>query len=157
MQPLSGRTSTAPGQKGDQETQAIGRSPGGLTTKLHALCDARGNPLRLILTPGNVSGSTPAGPLLDGIKAGSVLGGKGYDSDAIVACIEASGAGVVIPPKANRIVQRLCDFALYCERNLVERFFNKIKHYRAAATRYAKRKRNYMAFVTLVSIMLWIK
>jgi transposase len=121
------------------------------------LCDARGNPLRLILTPGNVSDSTQAELLLKGITTNNVLGDKGYDSDAIVACIEATGAGVVIPPKANRIIKRLCDFALYCERNLVERFFNKLKHYRAIATRYAKRKRNYMAFVTLVSVMLWIK
>jgi transposase len=128
-----------------------------LTTKLHALCDARGNPLRLILTPGNASDVTQAAPLLDGIKAGSVLGDKGYDSDAIVGTIEASGATVVIPPKENRIIKRLCDFALYCERNLVERFFNKLKHYRAIATRYAKRKRNYLAFVTLASVMLWIK
>ena len=128
-----------------------------MTTKLHALCDARGNPLRLILTPGNVSDSTQAASLLDGITADNVLGDKGYDSDAIISCIEATGAGVVIPPKANRTIKRLCDFALYCERNLVERFFNKLKHYRAVATRYAKRKRNYMAFVTLVSVMLWIK
>lgn len=94
---------------------------------------------------------------MEGITANHVLADKGYDSDAIVQIIESNGAGVVIPPRANRLVQRLCDFALYCERNLVERFFNKIKHYRAVATRYAKRKRNYMAFVTLVSVMLWIK
>jgi transposase len=125
-----------------------------LTTKLHVLCDALGNPLRLILTPGNIADCTQAEALLAGITANDVLGDKGYDSDAIVACVEAAGAGVVIPPKANRIVQRLCDFALYCERNLVERFFNKIKHYRAIATRYAKRKRNYMALVSLASVML---
>ena len=94
---------------------------------------------------------------MEGITANHVLADKGYDSDAIVQIIESNGAGVVIPPRANRLVQRLCDFALYCERNLVERFFNKIKHYRAVATRYAKRKRNYMAFVTLVSVMLWTK
>ncbi len=124
---------------------------------MHALCDALGNPLRLILTPGNVADCTQAELLLEGIAAGDVLADKGYDSDAIVKYIEDSGAGVVIPPKANRTIQRLCDFALYCERNLVERFFNKIKHYRAVATRYAKRKRNYMAFLTLVSVMLWLK
>ena len=128
-----------------------------MTSKLHALCDARGNPLRFILTQGNVSDSTQAEALLKDIKASHVLGDKGYDSDAIVTCIEALGAGVVIPPKENRVVKRLCDFALYRERNLVERFFNKLKHYRAIATRFAKRKRNYMALVTLVSIMLWIK
>lgn len=128
-----------------------------MTTKLHALCDALGNPIHLILTPGSVADCTQAEPLLKDIVAGKVLADKGYDSDAIVDMITANGAEVVIPPKSNRIVARLCDFKLYCERNLVERFFNKIKHYRAIATRYAKRKRNYMAFVALVSVMLWIK
>jgi transposase len=128
-----------------------------LTTKLHALCDALGNPIRLILTPGNVADCTQAEDLLKDIDADNVLADKGYDSDAIVEIITANGANAVIPPRSNRLVQRLCDFALYCERNLVERFFNKIKHYRAIATRYAKRGRNYMAFVNLVCVMLWIK
>jgi transposase len=128
-----------------------------LTTKLHALCDALGNPIRLILTPGNVADCTQAEDLLKDIDADNVLADKGYDSDAIVEIIAANGANAVIPPKSNRLVQRLCDFTLYCERNLVERFFNKIKHYRAIATRYAKRGRNYMAFVNLVCVMLWIK
>ena len=128
-----------------------------MTTKLHALCDARGNPLRLVLTPGNVADCTQAEPLLKDIGTVSVLADKGYDTDTIVELITNNGANVVIPPKANRLVQRLCDFALYCERNLVERFFNKIKHYRAVATRYAKRARNYMAFVSIVSVMLWLK
>ena len=116
-----------------------------------------GNPLRLILTPGNVADCTQAEPLLKGVATENVLADKGYDSDAIVEMITASGANVVIPPKANRTAQRLCDFALYCERNLVERFFNKIKHYRAVATRYAKRARNYMALVSLVATVLWLK
>ena len=128
-----------------------------MTTKLHALCDALGNPLRLILTPGNVADCTQAEALLKDIDADNVLADKGYDSDAIVELIVANGAEAVIPPKSNRLIQRLCDFSLYCERNLVERFFNKIKHYRAVATRYAKRGRNYMAFVSLVCVMLWIK
>jgi transposase len=128
-----------------------------LTTKLHALCDALGNPIRLILTPGNVADCTQAEDLLKDIDADNVLADKGYDSDAIVEIITANGTTAVIPPRSNRLVQRLCDFALYCERNLVERFFNKIKHYRAIATRYAKRGRNYMAFVNLVCVMLWIK
>lgn len=99
------------------------------------MCDALGNPLRLILTPGNVADCTQAEQLLEGVTADSVLADKGYDSNSTVALIETMGAGVVIPPKTNRLVQRLCDFALYRERNLVERFFNKIKHYRAIATR----------------------
>lgn len=129
------------------------------------MCDALGNPVRVILTPGNIADCTQAELLLAGIAAQNVLADKGpeasgdqlYDTDAIVDLIQKSGAGAVIPPKANRIIKRLCDFALYCERNLVERFFNKIKHYRAIATRYAKKSRNYMAFIDLVSAMLWIK
>jgi transposase len=128
-----------------------------LTTKLHALCDALGNPLRLILTQGQIADCTQAAPLLEGIATQNVLGDKGYDSDAIVDLIVHNGANVVIPPKENRTVQRPCDYALYRERNLVERFFNKIKHYRAIATRYAKRARNYMALVALVSTILWLK
>lgn len=128
-----------------------------MTTKLHALCDALGNPLRLILTAGQVADCSQAELLLTGITAENVLGDKGYDSDATVDFITQSGANVVIPPKNNRTVQRPCDFALYCERNLVERFFNKIKHYRAIATRYAKRARNYMAFVALASTIIWLK
>jgi transposase len=128
-----------------------------LTTKLHALCDALGLPLRLILTQGQVADCTQAAKLLEGIDTQNVLGDKGYDSDAIVDFVALIRANVVIPPKENRLVQRACDYALYRERNLVERFFNKIKHYRAIATRYAKRARNYMAFVALVSTMLWLK
>jgi transposase len=96
-----------------------------LTTKLHVLCDALGNPVRLILTRGNVADCTQAEALLKDIVVGNVLADKGYDSDAIVEIITANGASAVIPPKSNRIIQRLCDFALYCERNLVERSFNK--------------------------------
>jgi transposase len=110
-----------------------------------------------LYTTGNVADCTQAEYLLKDIDAANVLADKGYDSDAIVEIITTNGAAAVIPPKSNRLVQRLCDFALYCERNLVERFFNKIKHYRAIATRYAKRRRNYMAFVNLVCVMLWIK
>ena len=138
-----------------------------MTTKVHALCDALGNPIRVILTPGNIADCTQAELLLQGIAAQNVLADKGYDTDAIVDLMQKSGAGAVIPPKANRIIKRLCDFALYCERNLVERFFNKIKHYRAIATRYAKtryaktryakKSQNYTAFIDLVSAMLWIK
>ena len=128
-----------------------------MTTKLHALCDALGLPLRFILTAGQVADCPQAEPLLAGIATQNVLRYKGYDSDVIVNLIAQAGANVVIPPKENRTVQRHCDYAPYCERNLVERFLNKIKHYRAVATRYAKRARNYLAFVTLVSASLWLK
>lgn len=109
-----------------------------MTTKVHTLTDALANPVRFILTGGNEADCTQALPLLAGIQAGAILGDKGYDTDAIVEGIIRVSAFAVIPPKANRKVKRDCDYVLYKERNLIERFFNRIKHYRAIATRYAR-------------------
>jgi putative transposase len=85
-----------------------------------------------------------------------VIADKGYDSDALVDALEERKIAAVIPPKANRKVPRKTDFALYRERNLVERFFNKIKHYRAIATRYDKLASTYMAGVMLVCVVIWL-
>ena len=126
-----------------------------MTTKVHTLTDALGNPVRFILTGGNEADCTQALPLLGGIPAGAVLGDKGYDTDAIVNAIAEAGSIAVIPPRSMRKEQRDCDYALYKERNLVERFFNRIKHFRAIATRYAKRARNFKAFLYLVATLVW--
>ena len=90
-------------------------------------------------------------------EAKAVLGDKGYDSDGFVASLEAREIAAVIPPKENRKNKRVCDFALYRERNLVERFFNIIKQFRAIATRYEKTARNFLAGVHLVCAMAWLK
>src|SRR6266480_6318175 len=116
--------------------QAIGRSRGGLTTKIHALVDALGNPVELMLTPGQAHDLTCAESLLEGANPDALLGDKAYDGDSLIDTLAQRGITPVIPPKANRKVPRTCDFALYCERNLIERFFNKLKHFRAIATRY---------------------
>lgn len=133
--------------------EALGRSRGGLTTKLHASCDALGNPLRLLLTPGQRNDITQAEALLDGYAADAVVADKGYDADWLVAQIEAGGAESVIPPKANRTEQRAYDRNLYADRNKVERLFNRLKHYRRVATRYDKLARNYLAFVEVACII----
>lgn len=127
-----------------------------MTTKVHTLTDALGNPVRFILPGGNEADCTQALPLLTGIQAGAVLGDKGYDTDAIVEGIIRISALAVIPPKANRKVQRDCDYVLYKERNLIERFFNRIKYYRAIATRYAKRARNFKAFLYIAATVIWM-
>src|SRR5262245_63547360 len=90
---------------------------------------------------------TQAEPLLEDLAPEAVIADKGYDSDAFVERLEARDITPVIPPKANRKEIRDCDFALYCERNLVERFFNKIKHYRAMATRFNKLANTFLAGV----------
>jgi len=114
-----------------------------------------GNPVRFILTGGNEADCTQALPLLEGIPAGAVLGDKGYDTDAIVDAVAALGSTVVIPPRSMRKTPRDCDYPLYRERNLIERFFNRVKHFRAIATRYAKRGRNFKAFLYLVATLVW--
>lgn len=95
--------------------------------------------------------------MLEGLQAGAVLADKGYDSESIVRFIMESGTKVVIPPKSNRNDPRECDYALYKERNLIERFFNRIKHYRAIATRYAKKACNFLGLINLVAMVVWLK
>ena len=94
--------------------------------------------MALSLTPGQAADITQAEPLLDHVEPEAFLADKGYDSDALIETLEARGITPVIPPKANRKEPRKTDFALYRERNLVERFFCKLKQYRAISTRYDK-------------------
>ena len=134
--------------------QAIGRSRGGLTTKIHALVDALGNPVELMLTPGQAHDLACAAPLIENVDPEALIGDKAYDADPLIDTLNRRQISPVIPPKANRKNPRACDFALYCERNLVERFFNKLKHFRAIATRYDKLARNFLAGVQLASAMI---
>src|SRR6218665_1244025 len=136
--------------------QAIGRSRGGWTSKIHVVVDALGSPVRWLLTGGEVADITQAKSLLEGLKADAVLADKGYDADALIDSIQVAGATAVIPPRRNRVVQRSYDRHLYKERNLVERFFNRIKQFRRIATRYEKLARNYLSFLNLVCTYIWI-
>jgi transposase len=90
--------------------------------------------LALSLTGGNAHDITQAEPLAAQVEPEALLGDKGYDADSFITSLEVRAIKVVIPPKSTRKVKRACDFALYAERNLVERFFNAIKHYRGIAT-----------------------
>jgi len=92
--------------------------------------------------------------LIDGVDPQALLGDKAYDADALLDTLNRRGITPVIPPKANRKAARACDFALYCERNLVERFFNKLKHFRAIATRYDKLARNFLAGVQFAAAII---
>ena len=121
------------------------------------IVDALGNPLALSLTGGQVHDITQADTLLAQVEPEALLGDKGYDADPFIESLTARAIQVVIPPKSNRTVHRACDFALYCERNIVERFFNTIKHFRAIATRYEKTARNFLAGLHLVCALAWLK
>ena len=120
------------------------------------MVDALGNPVALSLTPGQASDIAQALPLLENAGPGAFLADKAYDADALVDALETRGITPVIPPKANRIIKRETDFALYRERNLVERFFLKIKVFRAIATRYDKLANTFLGAVQLVSAILWL-
>jgi len=127
-----------------------------LTTKIHAIVDALGNPVALSITPGQASDIGQAGPLLDVVAPKAFLADKAYDADALIGALDQRGIAPVIPPKANRIQARETDFILYRERNLVERFFNIIKHFRAIATRYDKLANTFLAAVQMVCIICWL-
>ena len=114
------------------------------------MVDALGNPVDAMLTPGQAHDLTCAEPLLERADPQALLGDKAYDADALLDTLAKRQITPVIPPKATRKLPRACDFALYCERNLVERFFNAIKNFRGIATRYEKTARNYFAGLHLV-------
>jgi transposase len=116
-----------------------------------------GLPVEIRLTPGQQADVTQAEALLKGYSPAAVIADKGYDSDQLVKTVEAKGAEAVIPPKVNRKQPRDFDEQLYKERNLVERFINRIKQYRRVATRYEKTARNFLAFVQLAAIMVLVQ
>jgi transposase len=116
-----------------------------------------GNPIRFILTGGEEADCQQAVNLLEGQRAGAVLADKGYDANYIVETVNALGAEVVIPPRVHRKLQRGFDSVLYEERNLIERMYNKLKHFRRIATRYDKLAATYLGFVLLAAIWLWLK
>ena len=134
----------------------MGKSCGGLSTKIHAAVDALGNPIRLLLTPGQASEYGQAEALIEGFACEAVLADKGYDSDAFVEMIQHRGADAIIPSKKNRLNPRSLDQHMYKARNLVERFFQKLKQFRRIATRYDRLARNYLSMLSLVSAVIWL-
>ena len=138
--------------------QHMGRSRGGLTSKIHAVVDADGLPVGLGLTPGEAHDNRLCSVLLTGLHQGTMLlADRGYDADWIRDFASQNGAWANIPPKRNRKEPICFSPYLYRARNLIERFFNKIKQCRRVATRYDKLAANYLAFVKLASIRLWLR
>jgi transposase len=135
----------------------MGRSRGGLTTKIHALVNENGLPLRFLLTPGEAHDTPPARILLDAVQPTQhVLADKAYDADWIRAMIWERGAEAVIPSKSNRKMPKEFDKEIYKQRNQIERFFGRIKRsYRRIATRYEKTSRNFLVMIKLAATCLW--
>lgn len=128
-----------------------------MSTKIHAATEAFGLPIRLIGSPGQRNDIALAHELVEGIETDAMLADKGYDADHLCDKIVETGTEVVVPPNRNRKVQRPYDTELYKERNRIERFFNKLKHFRRVATRYDKLLANFMGFVKLAAIAIWLR
>jgi transposase len=149
--------STAPAPKKAGEDQPIGRSRGGLSTKIHALVDALGNPVNFFLTGGEAHDLVGADHLLPSMQADTLIADKAFDADErVIAPLAAAGKTAVIPPKANRRLPRDYDQYIYQARHLIENFFAKLKQFRAIATRYDKTARNFLAAIHLTAGLIWL-
>ena len=147
-----------PRKKGGQTEQALGRSCGGFTTKVHLSLTDTGVPMRFILSAGQRHDATEASALIQGnLECAHVIGDRGYDSDAFIAAIQAQQAEAVIPPKKNRVVPRDYDKVLYKTRNLIERFIGHLKQYRRVSSRYDKLAVRYLGFLHFAAILIQYK
>jgi transposase len=136
----------------------MGRSRGGLTTKIHALVDANGLPIVLKLTEGQAHDGRSAKDMLGGLGEGDILlADRAYDGDELRRSVAEHGAWANIKPMPNRVNIPAFSPFLYRYRNLVERFFSKLKHFRAVATRFEKHAANYLALVKLAASRIWMR
>jgi transposase len=147
----------APKKRGGQAEQALGRSRGGFSTKIHVSVDGLGNPLRFRLTGGQRHDITQAPALIEGFSADYVIADKAYDAADFLDLVVKSGAESVIPSTPRRNEQREHDRHLYKERHLVECFINKIKHYRRVFSRFDKLASRYLGFLHLTAVMIWLR
>jgi len=146
------------GRKRGEKNQAIGRSRGGRTTKIHALTDAQCRPLSFTLTGGQVADCRAGAELLARLPPCQILhADKGYDSNAIRRQVEGRGAIPNIPPKANRKWKNCFSPFLYRARNAIERMFCRLKDFRRVATRYDRNAPNFLAAVCIAAtVSYWL-
>ena len=128
-----------------------------MSTKIHTLVDALGNPLSFLLTPGQAHDLEGADALLPQMQAPTLLADKAFDADErVIEPLHAAGKTAVIPSKSNRKIQRAHDTELYKARHLIENFYCKLKQFRAIATRYDKTARNFLAAIHLAAVVIWL-
>ena len=143
----------ASGARGGGE-EALGRSRGGLTTKVHAVVDGLGRPLCFLLTPGQAADCRQARSLLEGLAFERLIGDRGYDTDELRDWAEELGAEAVIPSKRNRKAPIPHDRAAYRERHRVENLFCRVKDFTRAKLRKCKTSRSYAGFVSLAFALI---
>jgi transposase len=143
--------------KDGNEGNALGRSKGGFSTKVHIKVDKNGFPIKFMLTPGQRHDVVPAAELLEGSSPQAVLADKAYDSDELIAKIEAMGAVAVIPSRKNRKVPREIDPEAYKGRNVVERYIGKMKHFRRVFSRFDKTAEAFLGFLAFTGALIWCR
>lgn len=144
--------------KGGGLSRHIGRTKGGLNTKLHAVCDCEGRPIAMCLTAGQVSdhvGAKVLYPMLPDGDSATMIADKGYDSDEYRAALEAKGIKSCIPPRKGRKAPPEFCKAQYKQRHKVENMFGRLKDWRRIATRYDRRADVFMAAITIATIVIW--
>jgi transposase len=120
--------------------------------------DQDGLPIRIVLSAGQASDKAAVAELIEGLPpAKALVADRGYDAQAIIDLVKHQGGHAHIPTQKDRKVQRSIDPAIYRQRNLVERYFCKLKHFRRVATRFDKLARNFLAAVLLASTRLWLR
>lgn len=144
-------------EKGQNQREGLGRSKGGFTSKIHAIVDALGNLLKVVITPGQQHDITTASELIEGVKATYILGDKGYDCDAFIEQIIQQGAQPVVPSRSSRLIPRTIDKHIYKERHRIECFFNKIKHCRRIFSRFEKTALCFSSFIALAGTFIWLR
>jgi transposase len=144
-------------KNGPAAEQALGRSRGGFSTKIHILVDGLGNPLRLHLTAGQCHDSPYAPVLLAGLTFERVIADRGYAGQAVIDLVIECGAEAIIPPHQRSKQSRDFERWWYRERHLVECFINKIKHFRRVFSRFDKLAHRYLGFVQFTSVLIWLR
>ena len=155
------------GKKSTPAAEALGRSQGGFSTKIHVRCDGKGKPITFLLTPGQQHEITMAERLLEQgavrrsnghlrIRPKRVAGDKGYAFRKYRQYLHRRGIRTTIPRKKNEHANGPFDRELYRQRNQVERLINRLKQFRRVATRYEKRASSYAAMLTIAMILLWL-
>lgn len=136
----------------------MGRSRGGLTTKIHAVVDADGRPIGVDLTAGQAHDSRMVEPMLRDMRNGTILlADRAYDTNSLRELAKEKCAWANSPAKQNRKESFPVSSWVYRQRNQIERFFNKLKQFRGIATRYDKDARNFLAAIKLVATRIWIR
>jgi transposase len=143
--------------KDSQAQEALDRNKGGFSTKIHAMVDALGNPLKFLLTAGQRHDITQAKNLINDIKNTTVIADTAYDANDFIEALHSKQCNPEIPSRKNRNEPREFDAHLYAERHTIECFFGKAKHFRRVFSHFDKSAQSYLAFLQFAGMLIWLR